>query len=155
MWYNCKNWALKIEWLTLIGYILVSEFEWQNYSTSKTLIWKLADENFVTKNNGGLWGGRIKGLKMQLFGKLNSTYHSKLRHCSSSTAAPQEKSRSKLDSYIAAAVHEWQYMREKKVCHVLRRLRSRHWCAAVWVLLHGPGCGVVIGRGWDENVHSM
>ena len=42
--------------------------------------------------------------------------------------------------YMAAldAVHKPQYTRDKRVPRVLRRRRSRHWCAVFWVFLYGP-----------------
>ena len=96
-----------------------------------------------------LWD-RIKGLKLRHFGKVNFTYHGKLRHRSrSSTAAIYIAAMAAVYGlvycgddtfiYIAAAVDEaLKSLLSTAASHLLRRLWGRRQSAAVWFLLYSP-----------------
>ena len=155
-------------WLNILQGVLlhfarcVFQFNFQFYSES----FEQRNRNPILGFSRNISRDRIKQLQLWRSGKLNFTYPGKLRqpqYTSRRTWAdyiPAHK-------FIAAAVHEPQYtswnvfqiyLSKVALCfltftlqttwsinrtecsssRVLRRHRSRHWCAAIYALLYGP-----------------
>ena len=93
-----------------------------------------------------LHGASTLGLQLRRSGKLNSTHHSKLRRSTQDTFYPLCTAVAKKESLVYCGSRSRQATVHKRLFflpRVLRRLVnciscSRHWCAAVWVLLYGP-----------------